>query len=47
MPTECANCGCSLDGGEYTAPWEDDDNANGYIICPHCKYKNYDYSDDD
>lgn len=47
MPTECENCGWSLSGGEYVAQWEDDDNAEGYIICPHCKHKNYDYSDDD
>lgn len=47
MPTECENCGWSLDNGEYVAPWEDDDNLYGYVICPHCKHKNIDYSDDD
>ena len=46
MPTECENCGWSLDNGEYVAPWEDDDNLYGYVICPHCKHKNIDYSDD-
>ena len=36
----CENCGQSLSGGEYTAPWEDGDNEDGYIICPHCHHKN-------
>lgn len=47
MPTECENCGWELSGGEYVMPWEDDDNPDGYIICPHCHHKNYDYSNDD
>ncbi|MBQ6441497.1 MAG: hypothetical protein IJJ13_02755 [Lachnospiraceae bacterium] len=47
MPTECINCQGSLQGGEYVSPWEDGDNAHGYVICPHCGCKNTDYSDDD
>lgn len=47
MPTECMRCGGSLSGGEYVAPWEDGDNENGYIICPHCHYENPDFSNDD
>ena len=27
-------------GGDLTLPWEDDDNPNAYVICPHCGYKN-------
>ena len=42
----CIYCGEPLDGGEYTAPWEDDDNMYGYIICPHCKKKNIEEDDD-
>lgn len=44
---DCEYCGNSLRGGSYTAPWEDDDNAYGYVICPHCKRKNVRYTDDD
>lgn len=47
MPTECENCGWSLNNGEYVLSWEDDDNPYGYIICPHCEHKNFDYSNDD
>ena len=47
MIFECENCGASLRGGVYTAPWEDGDNSEGYIICPKCKHKNIDYDDDD
>ncbi|MBQ7109393.1 MAG: hypothetical protein IJN99_03425 [Clostridia bacterium] len=45
MPTECAECGCSLSGAEYVAPWEDDDNEYGYYICPNCGYENEFYDD--
>lgn len=43
------NCGMSLRGGYLMLPWEDDDNPNTYIICPHCRYKNtvYSYEEDD
>ena len=44
---ECINCQNDLSGGEYIAPWEDGDNSCGYVICPHCGYKNEDYSDED
>lgn len=36
---DCINCGMSLSGGDLTLPWEDDDNPNAYIICPHCRTK--------
>lgn len=42
----CENCGESLAGGNYTAPWEDGDNYDGYVTCPHCGYNNYIYEDD-
>jgi DNA-directed RNA polymerase subunit RPC12/RpoP len=41
----CSNCGQSLSGGEYTAPWENGNNSDGYIKCPHCGYINYDWDD--
>ena len=46
---ECENCGMPLEGGEFTAPWEDGDNPNAYVICPHCRYKNilYGFGEDD
>ena len=47
MPDTCEKCGWSLDGGEYVLPWEDDDNEYGYIICPHCKHENIDWSTED
>ena len=39
---DCINCGMSLSGGDLTLPWEDGDNPNAYIICPHCRTKNTD-----
>ena len=41
----CANCGQSLSGGSYTAPWENGNNSDGYIKCPHCRYINYEWDD--
>ncbi|MBU3100703.1 MULTISPECIES: hypothetical protein [Clostridium] len=36
----CISCQNSLDGGVRTAEWEDGDNAEAYITCPHCRYHN-------
>ena len=46
---DCINCGMSLSGGDLTLPWEDGDNPNAYIICPHRRKKNtvYGYGEDD
>lgn len=46
---ECVSCGWPLDGGDLTLPWEDGDNPNAYIICPHCGAENevYGYGEDD
>lgn len=41
----CENCGESLSGGEYTAPWENGNNPDGYIKCPHCRHVNFLYDD--
>ena len=41
----CENCGQSLSGGEYTAPWENGDNPDGYIKCPHCGHINFEWDD--
>ena len=41
----CVKCGQSLRGGIYTAPWEDDDNPDGYIECPYCGTRNYEWDD--
>ncbi|WP_156337151.1 hypothetical protein [Paenibacillus dakarensis] len=43
----CINCQQSLRGGSRTLPWEDDDNAEAYIICPHCGCKNIENGDED
>lgn len=37
----CTNCGQSLARGSYTAPWEDCNNSEGYVTCPHCGCYNY------
>jgi predicted RNA-binding Zn-ribbon protein involved in translation (DUF1610 family) len=37
----CSNCGKSLDGGSYTAPWENGSNPDGYIKCPYCGFINF------
>lgn len=42
---KCANCGQSLRGGSYTAPWENGNNSDGYIKCPHCGYVNFEWDD--
>ena len=41
----CENCGRSLAGGEYVAPWENGNNPDGYIKCPHCSHVNFIYED--
>ena len=41
----CANCGGSLKGGSYAAPWENGNNPDGYIKCPHCRYVNFQWND--
>ncbi len=33
---DCEYCGQSLAGGSFTLPWENGNNSNGYVICPHC-----------
>lgn len=37
----CISCGASLSGGEYTAPWENGSNPDGYIKCPSCGCANF------
>jgi uncharacterized CHY-type Zn-finger protein len=34
---ECINCQQSLSGGVLTERWEDGNNTNAYVICPHCR----------
>lgn len=43
---KCENCGQSLSGGSYTAPWENGNNPDGYIKCSHCGYVNFQWEDD-
>ncbi|GEM_PF-3545240 len=31
----CENCGQKMVGGSYTAPWENGNNPDGYVKCPH------------
>ena len=42
---ECTNCRRSLAGGIHTLPWENDNNPDGYVKCPHCGYINFDWED--
>ena len=41
----CANCGKKMNGGAYTSPWENGNNPDGYVKCPHCGYVNFIYDD--
>ncbi len=45
----CENCGEPLTGGKLTLPWEDGNNRDAYIKCPHCGHKNkqYGFGEDD
>lgn len=49
MADVCDNCRKSISNGSLTLPWEDGDNPNAYIRCPHCGYENvvYGYGEDD
>lgn len=49
MEQYCESCGASLKDADYTQPWEDDDNAEGFWTCRYCGHKNIDWStaDDD
>ena len=37
----CDNCQQLLEGSEWTAAWEDGDNADAYITCRHCGAYNF------
>lgn len=39
----CENCGEDMTGGVMTDAWEDGDNPEAYVICPHCHHKNVMY----
>lgn len=41
----CEYCGEPLAGGEYTSAWENGNNPNGYVKCPHCGRANFEYND--
>lgn len=47
MSHECENCGQSLEGSDYTLPWEDGDNSAGYWTCRHCGAINWDWASDE
>lgn len=32
----CEYCGQPLAGGNYTSAWENGNNSNSYVKCPHC-----------
>lgn len=42
----CEYCGEPLEGGEHTLAWENGNNSNAYITCPHCGRANFEYDDD-
>jgi len=37
----CESCGMSLKNGEYTGAWENGNNPNSYVKCPHCGHVNF------
>lgn len=41
----CDNCGRSLRGSVYTAPWENGSNSDGYWKCRHCRAVTFDWED--
>ena len=41
----CINCQNSLKGGEYTGAWENGNNPDAYVKCPHCGYVNFLFDD--
>lgn len=41
----CVNCQNSLKGGEYTGAWENGNNPDAYVKCPHCGYVNFLFDD--
>lgn len=41
----CQNCGMDMAGAIYTSPWENGNNPDGYVKCPHCGYVNFIYDD--
>lgn len=43
----CEYCGEPLAGEAYTGAWENGNNANGYIKCPHCGRVNFEPDYDD
>ena len=43
----CEYCGEPLAGEAYTGAWENGNNANGYIKCPHCGRVNFEPDFDD
>lgn len=49
MTQQCIACQRDLSGGELTLPWEDGNNPNAYVTCPHCGEENivYGYGEDD
>lgn len=36
----CTSCDTPMKRGEFTAAWQDGDNADAYITCPSCGYQN-------
>ena len=49
MEDYCVYCGEDMTKAKFVMPWEDGDNEEAYMICPHCREKNilYGYGDDD
>lgn len=46
-PKMCEMCGRPMSGGEYVVAWENGNNPDGYIVCPHCGHVNFEYGYDD
>ena len=42
----CEYCGEPLSGEKRSLPWENENNRNGYVICPHCGRANFEEDDD-
>lgn len=37
---QCERCDRAMTGGEFTAAWENGNNPDAYITCPHCRHRN-------
>lgn len=42
---DCMNCGQPLSGGIRVDAWENGNNSDPYVVCPHCRSTNFMWDD--